>query len=99
MKLLNDYSHIRGVCHNWDSGDVDQLRRELGYAQRLQINSIRTWTGSIRRRRNEGDGQDAWEKEVQRALESIQCKGWAFHPAPPSSQGGSPRRAGFFPLA
>ena len=44
MKPLKDYSHIRGVCHNPRAErDPEQLETELGYCQRLQLNSIRFW--------------------------------------------------------
>ena len=42
MKLLTDYSHIRGFCHYVDTDDV-RLRRELGYAKKLDLNSTRVW--------------------------------------------------------
>lgn len=44
MQLLNDYSQIRGVCHNPDpSKSREQMDFELSCAQRLQINSARFW--------------------------------------------------------
>ncbi len=42
-KPLADYSFIRGVCHGMGQGDEATMRRELGYAQRLQLNSTRIW--------------------------------------------------------
>ncbi len=42
MKPLNDYSHIRGVCHN-PQGDLERLETEMGYCQRLQLNAVRFW--------------------------------------------------------
>ncbi len=42
MKPLTDYSHIRGFCHHVDTDDV-RLRRELGYAKKLDLNSTRVW--------------------------------------------------------
>lgn len=42
MKALNDYSFIRGVCYGW-TGTEDEVRRDLGYAVRLQLNSVRIW--------------------------------------------------------
>jgi len=42
MKPLSDYRFIRGVCHNM-AGDQATIERNLGYAQRLQINSTRIW--------------------------------------------------------
>ena len=41
VKPLNDYSFIRGACHGGGQGDEATIRRELGYAQRLQLNSTR----------------------------------------------------------
>lgn len=38
----NDYGYIRGVCHALRK-DPDILKRDLGYAQRLNINSTRIW--------------------------------------------------------
>lgn len=44
MKPLKDYSFVRGVCHNPNPDKSQEtLERELGYAQRLQINSVRFW--------------------------------------------------------
>ena len=47
LKLMNDYSWIRGVCYGWNrpgSGKtLEDNRRELGYAKRLNINSTRIW--------------------------------------------------------
>ena len=40
MKPLTDYSHIRGFCHHVDTDDV-RLRRELGYAKKLDLNSTK----------------------------------------------------------
>ncbi len=42
-KPLSDYSFIRGVCHGGGQGDEATIRKELGYAQRLQLNSTRIW--------------------------------------------------------
>ena len=43
-KPLDDYSFIRGVCHpgGWRA-DEATIRKELGYAQRMQLNSSRFW--------------------------------------------------------
>ena len=43
VKPLNDYSFIRGACYGGGQGDEATLRRELGYAQKLQLNSTRIW--------------------------------------------------------
>jgi hypothetical protein len=42
-KPLSDYSFIRGACHGGGQGDEATIRRELGYAQKLQLNSTRIW--------------------------------------------------------
>lgn len=43
-KPLSDYSFIRGVCYpgGWRK-DQAIIERDLGYAQRLQLNSTRVW--------------------------------------------------------
>ncbi len=44
MKLLSDYSQIRGVCHNPDPDKTpEQVDFELACAERLQLNSARFW--------------------------------------------------------
>lgn len=44
MKPLNDYSFVRGVCHNHSLGaSQEKLEKELGFCKRLNINSIRFW--------------------------------------------------------
>ena len=43
-RVKSDYSEIRGVHHGPREGvSMEQLDRELGFAQRLRINSVRTW--------------------------------------------------------
>ena len=37
-----DYGSIRGVCYGW-GGDQATIERDLGYAQRLRLNSTRIW--------------------------------------------------------
>lgn len=41
---LKDYSFVRGVCYpgGW-RGDQAKIERELGYAQRVNLNSTRIW--------------------------------------------------------
>ncbi|MGI5895524.1 MAG: cellulase family glycosylhydrolase [Oscillospiraceae bacterium] len=61
MKLRNDYSDIRGVCHYPDaSKSKEQVERELGYAERLQINSIRFWLR-----------QEEWEADADGYFELV----------------------------
>lgn len=44
MKPLNDYSNIRGFCYSGGYRvSQEQLKRELGYARSLQLNSTRIW--------------------------------------------------------
>ena len=41
-KPLKDYSFIRGVCHSLRT-DQETLERDLGFMNRLQLNSTRVW--------------------------------------------------------
>lgn len=46
MKPLEDYSFIKGVCYYCNGehdGNIEKMEREFGYAQRIGINSVRTW--------------------------------------------------------
>lgn len=40
---LKDYSHVRGVCHIGWMSDEATIRKELGYARRIHLNSTRIW--------------------------------------------------------
>jgi hypothetical protein len=42
-KPLKDYGFIRGACYGGWQRDEATVRKELGYAQRLQLNSTRIW--------------------------------------------------------
>lgn len=43
-RIKDDYSWVRGVCHNPDpEKSQEQMEKELGYAQRLNLNSVRFW--------------------------------------------------------
>lgn len=43
-KFKDDYSFIRGFCDpNGHRKPIEQVKKELGYAQRLQLNSSRIW--------------------------------------------------------
>ena len=42
-KPLTDYSFIRGACYGGWQGNEATVRKELGYAQRLHLNSTRIW--------------------------------------------------------
>lgn len=62
-RVKSDYSEIRGVHHGPREGvSMEQIDRELGYAQRLRVNSVRTWVR-----------EEAWyenpEEVEKRALE------------------------------
>lgn len=53
--MVKKYSQIRGVCHNPKWGQSQEaLEKELGYAKRLHLNSIRFWLD-----------QKEWEKNGQ----------------------------------
>jgi hypothetical protein len=52
MKLLKDYSFVRGVCHGPHGQDPEIWKRDFGYMKRLNLNSIRMWMA-----------QQAWEKD------------------------------------
>jgi hypothetical protein len=73
MEILNDYSHIRGVCHNPRLGDdfsQEELEKELGYCQRLQLNSLRFWML-----------MDEWEKDGDAyfdALDNFMRTAWKY---------------------
>lgn len=52
-RVKSDYSEIRGVHHGpRKDASMEQLDKELGYAQRLRINSVRT-----------GIGEEEWHKD------------------------------------
>ena len=42
---LNDYSFVRGACYPgaWMMNDQKTIERDMGYAQKLQLNSTRIW--------------------------------------------------------
>ena len=41
--VKTDYSRIHGVCHTGWRADEATVRRELGYGQRIGLNSTRIW--------------------------------------------------------
>ena len=43
MKPMKDYSFVKGVNYGWEGRDEVTWRRELGYARRATINSVRIW--------------------------------------------------------
>ncbi len=42
-EILKDYRHVRGVCHIGWMSDEATIRKELGYARRIHLNSTRIW--------------------------------------------------------
>jgi len=61
MQPLKDYGHIRGVCHNpHPQGDPERLEREMGYCQRLQLNSLRYWMS-----------MESWEQQGDRYFDLL----------------------------
>ena len=50
MKPLNDYSWVRGV--NYYQCGEEQLRRELGYGKRVNLNAVRIWLDRVWYERN-----------------------------------------------
>lgn len=42
-ETLKDYRHVRGVCHIGWMSDEATIRKELGYARRIHLNSTRIW--------------------------------------------------------
>ena len=52
-KPLKDYSFVRGVCYTgWMSDDEAQIKKELGYARRINLNSTRIWLSYNAYKRN-----------------------------------------------
>lgn len=55
-RILSDYSGIRGVCYNPGKDKSQQeIEKELGYAQRLNLNAIRFWLS-----------QEEWEEDPEK---------------------------------
>ena len=44
-KAKPDYSAIHGVCYNGWRGSTETVKRDLGYGQKLGLNSTRIWMG------------------------------------------------------
>ena len=63
MKPLNDYRFLRGVNYGFPA-DEEQLRRELSYGRRVNLNALRVWLSF-----------HAWEREgenyVNRLVHSV----------------------------
>ena len=49
QKEETDYSQIRGVCYLGWRADEATVRKQLGYAKRIGINSTRIWLGGYER--------------------------------------------------
>lgn len=60
MRVLDDYSFVRGVCHGPRENDPETWKREFGYMNRLQLNSVRMWLS-----------QQRWEEEGDAYLDMI----------------------------
>ena len=87
MKPFNDYSDIRGFCY---SGGYripqEQLKRELGYAKSLQLNSTRIWLSEREYRKDPTDFlrkltafvETAWEAGI--STMPILFNGNGLHP-------------------
>lgn len=44
MQIMREYSWVRGFCYGWYKGkSMETIRRELGYARRVSLNSCRIW--------------------------------------------------------
>lgn len=48
MKTLNDYGFVRGTCYAGWSAEQEIIERDMGYAKRLQLNSVRIWSSKER---------------------------------------------------
>lgn len=42
-ETLKEYRWVRGVCHIGWMSDEATIRKELGYARRIHLNSTRIW--------------------------------------------------------
>ena len=51
-KTKPDYAKIHGVCYNGWRGDEATVRQQLGYGQRIGLNSTRIWMGPSQWERN-----------------------------------------------
>ena len=68
MEILKDYSWVRGVNHYISFGE--QLKRELGYGKRVNLNSLRVWLDY----RTYAREKDAYiERLVRFVRESYDC--------------------------
>ena len=66
MKLLNDYSFVRGVCHGPHAKDPEIWKRDFGFMNRLMLNSVRMW---MHQRRYEEEG-DAYVKMIKEYVQT-----------------------------
>jgi hypothetical protein len=76
-KPLSDYSFVRGVCYpgGWRN-DQAIIERDLGYAQRLQLNSTRVWLSYRAYQQN----PDAFIKAIQNYVRTAQRLGISTMP-------------------
>ena len=59
-KAKPDYSAIHGECYNGWRGSVETVKRDLGYGQKIGLNSTRIWMGP---------GQ--WQRDPQGFIKAI----------------------------
>jgi len=76
-KPLSDYSFIRGVCYpgGWRN-DQAIIERDLGYAQRVHLNSTRVWLGYREYKKN----PDGFIKTIQNYVRTAQRMGISTMP-------------------
>ncbi len=76
-KPLSDYSFIRGVCYpgGWRN-DQATIERDLGYAQRLRLNSTRVWLSYRAYKQN----PDGFIKTIQNYIRTAQRLGISTMP-------------------
>lgn len=60
MKVLKDYSFVRGVCHGPRENNPEIWKRDFGYMNRLKLNSVRMWMS-----------QKKWEEEGDAYIDMI----------------------------
>ena len=48
MKIHEDYGFVRGTCYAGWTAEQEIIERNMGYAKRLQLNSVRIWSSRDR---------------------------------------------------
>lgn len=76
-KPLGDYGFVRGVCYPraWRN-DQATLERELGYAQKVQLNSTRVWLSYREHQKN----PEGFIKALQNYVRTAHCLGISTMP-------------------